>query len=422
MLTRRTEVWEDLYTNGGKFAQSAGEVWGTRSIQVMLNALPADDFGAPDPSGDDSPDLPLKIDGKLGSKTRERVRRFQAGSKGTAAGLKADGDPGPATRKVLFLAYMDLVCVDASGRPFKVDPKQGFLGGQADSAGKGDFQGCGEFNPLLLFSKADKQRFDAAKDKTERNVANSENRRVMVLLFRPGATVSTDFWPCPRAKEGTAACIKRFWSDGEKRRSNGDEERKFEQKQDTFACRFYHRLVTNSPCETILEIVQIRLFDALARPLPFAPCVVTVPGKEPQPDRASGPLPDSAPNEDAKKQDAFVTIRNLKTPAVVNVKWSPAQPEDGPGSPLPDKAARFEFEMNVVVDIPEDKPEEASLTRLTNMGYVRGPSRTDDIREFQRDYKPRFPEIEIDGTLNAATQEAIQEVHDTCDPVAKVGR
>jgi hypothetical protein len=78
--------------------------------------------------------------------------------------------------------------------------------------------------------------------------------------------------------------------------------------------------------------------------------------------------------------------------------------------------------MNVVVDIPEDKPEEASLTRLTNMGYVRGPSRTDDIREFQRDYKPRFPEIEIDGTLNAATQEAIQEVHDTCDPVAKVGR
>jgi pentose-5-phosphate-3-epimerase len=53
------------------------------------------------------------------------------------------------------------------------------------------------------------------------------------------------------------------------------------------------------------------------------------------------------------------------------------------------------------------------------MGYVRGPQRVDDIREFQRDYKERFSDIEIDGTLNAATQKAIKKAHDACDLVLK---
>src|SRR5262249_53553389 len=150
--------------------------WGTRSIQIMLNALPPDLLAPPSTSAGDSSDAPLDTDGKLSPNTRERVRRFQAGPKGTAAGLPTSGNPDPATRKALYLAYMDVVCVDASGRPFQVDPKEGFLAHNADPEGKGDFQGCGEFNPALLFSQADKQRFDAAKDKSDRNAANAENR------------------------------------------------------------------------------------------------------------------------------------------------------------------------------------------------------------------------------------------------------
>ena len=425
LVTRRAEVWEDLYKSGagdGTFVSSApGDVWGTRSIQIMLNALPAEHFGPPNAVGESAID-PLNVNGKLDSTTRERVRRFQAGPRGRAAGLATDGDPGPATRKSLFLAYMDVICVDAAGNPFTIDPQGGFLAQNADANGKGDFQGCGEFNPALLFSKADKEKFAADKDKTARNEANAHNRRVMVLLFQPGAKVDPNSWPCPRAKEGTGGCIKRFWSDGEKRRSNTVEERRFQNTRDTFACRFYQRLLTNSPCETVLEVVLIRLFDEVARSLPFAPCLVTEKGKDPRPDRASGPLASASPGSPTdgnEKGDAFITIRNVKAPSVVNVKWSRPKAGDGPESPLPAVTDEFEFELDVAIEIPEDSPEEASLTRLTNMGYVRGPRRSDDIREFQRDYKPRFTDIQIDGTLNAATQKAIKEVHDTCDPVLK---
>lgn len=408
MLARRAEVWEDLFKSSGQFAQpAAGDNWGTRAIQIMLGALPADLLAPPDGSANDP---------------RERVRRFQAGPKGQVAGLAPDGDPGPQTRKALFLAYMDQICVDAAGQPFQLDAKEGFLGHQADPDGKGDFQGCSEFNPALLLSKADKQKFDAQKDKTQRNEANEQNRRVMVLLFRPGAKVTAKFWPCPRAKEGTPGCRKRFWSDGEKRRSNGESQREFKNTNDTFACRFYQRLLTGSPCETIVALVRIRLFDRKARPLPFAPCLVTQQGKEPRPDRASGSTPNPAPGstpEGDPTQDAFITIRDLKVPTIVNVKWSRPAAEDGPGSPLPKATDPFEFEMDVVVDIPEADPEQASLTRLKNLGYVQGPKQVDDIRAFQRDYKPRFADIEIDGTLNPATQNAIKTVHDGCDPVLK---
>jgi hypothetical protein len=180
--------------------------------------------------------------------------------------------------------------------------------------------------------------------------------------------------------------------------------------------------VTGSPCETVLEIVLIRLFDEQARPLPFAPCLVTEKGKDPRPDRASGPATSTTPPSPSAsdvKTDAFITIRNVKAPSIVNVKWSRPKPGDGADSPLPAVTDDFEFELDVAIDIPEGNPEEASLTRLTNMGYVRGPARVDDIREFQRDYKPRFNDIQINGTLDAATQKAIEEVHDTCDPVVK---
>jgi hypothetical protein len=185
------------------------------------------------------------------------------------------------------------------------------------------------------------------------------------------------------------------------------------------------RRITRVPgfhLETILPTLQIRLFDRSARPLPFAPCLVTLAGKDPRPDRASGPpaKPASASIPEADdKESAFITIRDLKLPTTVNVKWSRPADGDGSDSSLPKTTDQFEFELNVTIDIPDDTSEVASLSRLKNMGYVKGPDQEDPILAFQRDYKSRFTDIEIDGKLNPQTQEAIKEVHDKCDPVLK---
>jgi len=82
-----------------------------------------------------------------------------------------------------------------------------------------------------------------------------------VLLFRPGSRITASKWPCPRAKEGSTGCVKRFWSDSDNRRFTqlqGDR-RLFESTADTFACRFYQRLTYNSPCEKARKNVWIDL-------------------------------------------------------------------------------------------------------------------------------------------------------------------
>jgi outer membrane protein OmpA-like peptidoglycan-associated protein len=355
LLTRRDDIWEDLFSSTGKFASpAAGDKWGLVAVQAMLASTGF-------PTGDSG--------GKMDDRTRQAVKDFQA-----ANGLTNDGDPGPKTRQKLFRAYMDRICVQGGfkitaqvlerlraaslpeslpselevlkdrffdresdfiaavkGSVSRAEPQQvelvvaeaefdqpytvestDFLAKGGDATGKGDYQGCSEFNPVLLFSSAEKQEFEKAKDKTARNAANAPNRRVLILLFRPGVTVAPDKWPCPRAKEGVAGCKKRFWSDGEQRRTNGEQMREFTDTQDTFACRFYHRFVTRSPCEAALATVQIRLFDRQARPLPFAPCVVKSPGQKPRPDRASGRTPAASPSaDDGSPDDAFVTVQDL---------------------------------------------------------------------------------------------------------------
>lgn len=230
LLTRRIDIWEDLFNNGGKFASPVpGDKWGDKALQTM-----------------------------------QQTTGLQAGT----------------ARPTLFRAYMDTLCllpgpdgkpvVDADGQSaqLKLDPTDDFLARGQDPHGQGDYQGCGEFNPLLLFSQQDSDDFDAAKDKTARNFANAPNRRVMVLLFRPGSSVNPDKWPCPRTKEGTAGCIKRFWSDGQSRRQRRlpDETRKFIKSQDTFACRFYQRLTNSSPCESAGFWV-VRVLEDASTPL-----------------------------------------------------------------------------------------------------------------------------------------------------------
>ena len=395
LLIRDTARWEKLYSTAG-----ASEGWGIGATQQMLTAVGFD----ADPAT-----------GSMNSTTKSAVEKFQAKNS-----LSADGDPGPQTRAVLFRAYMDFLCPE-------VMTKAEFLTKGVDPQGKGDMQGCGEFNPALVFSKTEATAFSKPENKAERDADNVVNRRVMVLLFRPGSEVAAAKWPCPRTGEGVEGCRKRFWSDGETRRNPQDERREFKETKDTFACRFYHRLVIESPCEGVEagHTVQIRIFDRFARPIPFAPCLVTESGKSAQFMRASGTPrskkslerkanePPVTQIEGAGPEDAIITLRNVKLPSTVNVKWNHARPDDGPQTPP--LVEPFEFELDVFVDISDEDAKQ----RLQNLGYVLKSEEEENVRCFQFDYKDRFPSLETDGKLNAATVSAIREVHDTCLPSPK---
>jgi hypothetical protein len=155
---------------------------------------------------------------------------------------------------------MDASCVDEGGAPFHLD-KGELLAGGVDPGGKGDVQGCGEFNPTLLLSKEELRTLP----KPKRDVENTPNRRVVAFLFRPGVRLDASRWPCPRVKEGVAGCRKRLWSDGEARRTPGEERREYKHTRDTFACRFYDRMAKRSPCEGLRNtpLVEIVFDDPL---------------------------------------------------------------------------------------------------------------------------------------------------------------
>jgi len=347
------------------------------------------------------------------------------------------GLPAGTADSDLFKAYMQKLV------PAELQvSKQDFLAQGADSGGKGDYQGCSEFNPVLIFSTQKNTDLESQTDKTARNDANAPNRRVMVLLFEKGSKVDPTKWPCPRAKEGIAGCRARFWSNGDQRRSTRlpDQDRKFGDQTDplkgTFACRFYERLLTDkSPCEGTTT-VKIRLFDPQARALPFAPCLITQQGQAPQPKRATGSPPGSAsPPPAAGRDDGYITFQVQKLPSTVNLKWSRAKSTESTNSPPPqvwqdkqkqgngyeyENGYKYEFELDVNVDIPQDD-QAASPLRLKNLGYAQFPQDSDNIKAFQTDYQPRFSDIVVDGTLNDPTVKAIKTAHDNCDPVLKAG-
>jgi hypothetical protein len=213
VLIRDAARWEKIYKADG---------WSLKHVQIMLKALGRD---------------PGNTSGSATAQSTQTIKDFQS-----ANGLTPDGAAGPDTRAKLMEQYMQFLWPD------KLD-KSAFLGGGADSGGKGDYQGCSEFNPVMVFSKAENTELNKPANKSKRDEENSVNRRVMILLFRPGTKAPAAKWPCPRAAEGAAGCRKRFWSDGDARRSNQDARRTFVDDEDTFACRFYHRLAVNSPCE-----------------------------------------------------------------------------------------------------------------------------------------------------------------------------
>lgn len=235
LLVRDVAAWDSLHTDAE---------WGDRSCQLMLEALGH-------PCG--------RNDGTIDDPTKRATRDFQS-----ANGLGTSGSFDSATRHKMHELYMDKLCVDATGKPYTLDKAQ-FLGKDA-AGGKACYQGCGEFNPVMLFSQREKEVYDEAKNRSERNNENAPNRRVVALLFRPGTKIDATKWPCPKATENTQGCRKRFWSDSTKRLKNGDERREFSKGDNTFGCRFYDRMSTGSPCERGIEdytsVIALRLVSA----------------------------------------------------------------------------------------------------------------------------------------------------------------
>jgi hypothetical protein len=237
ILTRDADMWEHLWAGHG-------ETWGSPQLFSMLTALSY---------------APAQDDGLKNNQASDALKRFQADN-----GLTPHGYVNVATRKKLFLAYMDVLC----GKTF-VLKKGDFLAHGASADGRGDYQGCSEFNPLMLFSKADLDNYSKPGNEIQRNAANAQNRRVMIFLFPKGSKVTPDLWPCPKADTSDfSACEKRFWSDGRKRLKNTENQRTFDDDHDTFACRFYERLCSlKSPCEKTHEQWVLRILVAGKSPL-----------------------------------------------------------------------------------------------------------------------------------------------------------
>jgi hypothetical protein len=347
LLTRDTNMWERLFSE-----PLGNDKWGRKSLEIMLDRI------APAPGGESNQQKAIQ---------HER-----------SAGL----------RRVLFGQYMEALC----GSELKLK-KDDFLGHGDDAGGKGDFQGCSEFNPVLIFSQKDQTAFEQDQDKTARNDANASNRRVMVLIFRKGSRVSPSKWPCPRANEGVAGCKNRFWSDAEQRRSRrlGDKPRKFEETLDTFACRFYHRLVSQSPCERLVGVLRIRLYDGFGQFISGAPFTLS---------GAETPAKEEIDRADTR---GIVTLRNIPIPAQVTIRWG-FPPEEG-------DEVELLFSRTVFVMSDNDRSPEASKNRLKNLGYD-GLNDTDNVIGFQLDYGALAdPPLEDTGEFDDRTRALVDEVH-----------
>jgi len=363
VLIRDTARWEKLYKN-----PFGGDQWSLRHSQMMATALGFDTGGAT---------------GVPSKQSTDAIKAYQR-----SKGLTDDGDPGPKTREKLFADYMAFLWPNPI-------TKQDFLLKGADSGGKGDFQGCGEFNPVMVFSKPENDEFQKPQNKAARDEQNSVNRRVMALLFKPGTTIPMSEWPCPRAGEGVGGCKARFFSDHADRRSNKAERREFATTFDTFACRFYQLRTLNSPCEGVVVPVDSPNTITLALDSPhfvpgFEDLVMTytitgplsqvvkveavvmseaAPGAEvarvliPGPYKATAPFPWKGDGVADAEMDTFLSLK--KSPYKVQLVLT-----DNGGTKIPSNQEKFEILVQKVelhIDIPagltlpakDQKPVEA---------------------------------------------------------------
>jgi hypothetical protein len=244
LLVRDVDMWDELFSR-----PHGGDDWGAAALQTMI-----EEVGSP-------PGAPVPA-------TEEEM-------KAAVKKLKQDRK----ARKALMLAYMDAICVkDVKGKEEKfVLTRENFLARGADKKnGRGDLQGCGEFNPVFLQSQETIDRFKKLPEsspekpilKAVRDAANARDRRVLIFLFKPGSRINPNKWPCPHVNQSNAigVCTKRLWSDAKRRlKPDPTEEREFRKTQDTFGCRFYHGIAQNSPCDGVHKQWVLRILQDLPR-------------------------------------------------------------------------------------------------------------------------------------------------------------
>lgn len=371
LLTRDTALWEKLHQT-----PLGSDNWGVRSLQVMLGTVP-DPSALPQASY-----LSGEPSGFQDGKTLLAVKQFQADK-----GLTVDGIAGPQTRKALFLAYMDAVCVDGNGAPYSMTPAQ-FVGRGAPN-GKGSHQGCSEFNPVTILSQADQAQYDTgARPRSERNARNAPNRRAMVFLFPPTLPITAADWPCPTAEEGPSACRKMFWPDGDARRSPGSQLREYRNDHRTMACTWYDRFARHSPCEgRTFTRIAITLRDKWTTLLEGAPYRIRAAGRE-----RTGRTP-----------DGLVTLTVPGIPERCLVEWG--RPGD---SDIGTEGKPPAFSLELYVTYESGSTEDQASKRLHNIGYPDSYAFEVRVRAFQRDAG-----LPLTGKLDDATVLALIAAHGT---------
>lgn len=379
LLTRKVELWEDLYFNHDT---NGKDEWGVRSVQIMLNL---------------TGHVTGRSDGHVDEPTRSKLKEFQQEQGETPTGFDNRNQIPRATFRKLARAYMDVICTDDDTRQFRLS-EDDFLARGEGKDGKGDFQGCGEFNPQLIFSQQEQARFARPENKKQRDGENQPNRRVMVLLFRARSRVDPQKWPCPTVKEGVAGCRKRFWSNGEARRTSGSERREFKKTQDTFACRFYDRLSDDSPCEKVVETFSIRLYEPGGEFIALAPFEITIDDREPVRGLAD--------------ENGIVTLREVEAPANCLIVWG-HQPRGG-AEPL------LVFSLNMFLNAEDASKEEEARKKLANLGFI-----DDDLAVNTQDFQREFghlsdPALAPTGQLDDRTMEVLRDVYkQTADDLRK---
>lgn len=248
LLARKTDGWKELAKG------TDGDKWDHRATQTMLAHL-KDASGKPYYAG--------SIDGKPGPRTEAGIQGFQKDN-----GLKVDGKTGTDTDAKLFGKYMDGICEVSL-------PEDAFVGDPKDAKRQWACVGCGELNPVLVFSKAEADGFGKSGDKAARNARNAPNRRATVMLFPesikgPGRVV----FPCPAWSDGSDACRKQSFADSDKRRNPSDSPRTWEKDKDTFACRFYARISSETDSGSA-GFIEVRLVDSSDAPLADLPYRLT---------------------------------------------------------------------------------------------------------------------------------------------------
>jgi outer membrane protein OmpA-like peptidoglycan-associated protein len=216
LLTQNADGWVQLSKG------MEGDKWSTKAHQTILSFL-KNDTGAPFYSG--------SINGSDDAATKSAIESFQKFTK-----LKPDGIIGPQTKAKLYAVYMEkLSNVVLKPEDFVGDPK--------DPKVQWACSGCSEFNPLLVFSKADDSSFKSSEKKSERDAKNAPNRRATVFLFPPGTKGPGNVtFPCPTWTDNSSKCKAQWFSDADTRRNPAEAERTWEASKDTFACQFYAKI------------------------------------------------------------------------------------------------------------------------------------------------------------------------------------